>query len=177
MEQFILSQIKELVSVRKGTLLYDLPIQIENTDTYKLEYTSLDDELILILFSNFIIGLKDIKNIQEIIQENHYQSILFIVEKITSFALKEIKQYEIFTIEEISINPLQYYLVPKHEIMTLEEEKTFFKQNKTYKKNLLPKIKSSDPVMKWLGGKKGNLIRITRKSPNTIESIYYRVVI
>lgn len=177
MNSFILSQIKELVEVRKGLLLYDEPIKIDNTDTYKLEYTSNDDELILILFSNFVIGLKDIKNIQDMIQENDYQSILFIVEKITSFALKEIKEYEIFTIEEISINPLKYYLVPKHEIMSSLEEKEFFKNNKTYKKILLPKIKKSDPVIKWLGGKKGNLIRIIRKSPNTIESIYYRVVI
>jgi len=41
----------------------------------------------------------------------------------------------------------------------------------------LPKIFSTDPAIRHLNVKKGDVIKITRKSPTAGETIYYRVVI
>jgi DNA-directed RNA polymerase subunit H len=67
-------------------------------------------------------------------------------------------------------------LVPKHEILTKEEEEELLKKYKITKKQL-PRILSTDPAVKAIGAKKGDIIRITRKSPTAGETYYYRVVV
>ena len=44
-------------------------------------------------------------------------------------------------------------------------------------KDDLPKIKDSDPVVKAISAKRGNVLKITRRSQTVGESIYYRLVI
>jgi len=71
---------------------------------------------------------------------------------------------------------LKHELVPKHIILTEEEKKELLeKLNITPKQ--LPKILISDPVVKAIGAKKGDIIKIIRKSVTAGESIYYRVVV
>jgi len=41
----------------------------------------------------------------------------------------------------------------------------------------LPKIHKKDPAISHLEPKKGDIIKIERKSPTNIKSIYYRIVI
>jgi DNA-directed RNA polymerase subunit H (RpoH/RPB5) len=67
-------------------------------------------------------------------------------------------------------------LVPGHELLTDEQKKAFLEKMNISMKQL-PRIKSNDPVVKKIGGKRGDVIKITRKSPIATEYIYYRVVI
>ncbi len=70
----------------------------------------------------------------------------------------------------------KHVLVPKHEVLTEEEaEEVLKKYNIT--KSQLPKILISDPMVKKIGAKVGDIIKITRKSPTAGESIFYRVVV
>ena len=71
---------------------------------------------------------------------------------------------------------MEHELVPKHEILSKEEEEELLKKLNTTKKHL-PKILSTDPIVKALGAKKGDIIRITRKSVYAGEYYYYRVVV
>ena len=66
-------------------------------------------------------------------------------------------------------------LVPKQELMQGEEIDELLKKFNIKLKHL-PKIKSDDPVVKILGGKHGDGIKITRRAPTAGESPYYRVV-
>jgi DNA-directed RNA polymerase subunit H len=67
-------------------------------------------------------------------------------------------------------------LVPKHEILPKEEvERVLEKYNIT--KGQIPKILESDPMVKKIKAKPGDVIKITRKSKTAGESIYYRVVV
>ena len=77
-------------------------------------------------------------------------------------------------LSEIDIT--KHYLVPKHELLTEEEKQELLKK---YNIRLLdlPKIKLSDPAIKNLGAKPGDIVRIIRNSPTAGESIYYRVVV
>lgn len=74
------------------------------------------------------------------------------------------------------IDILNNELVPKHEILSKEEEEELLKKYNTTKKHL-PKILSTDPIVKLLGAKKGDIIKITRKSQLAGEYYYYRVVV
>ncbi|MHC1610923.1 MAG: DNA-directed RNA polymerase subunit H [Candidatus Methanospirareceae archaeon] len=76
--------------------------------------------------------------------------------------------------ERVSI--LEHELVPKHEIMDEDEVAELLKTYKI-KKEQLPKIKSSDPVIKEIKAEVGDVVRITRRSEIAGKSLSYRLVI
>ena len=76
--------------------------------------------------------------------------------------------------EEIDI--FRHRLVPKHEILSEEEEKKRIIESYGGNQYVFPTILSSDPAVKILEAKPGDLLRITRKSPTGYRSIYYRLV-
>jgi DNA-directed RNA polymerase subunit H len=70
---------------------------------------------------------------------------------------------------------LKHQLVPKHEIMETAQKKELLEKLGLAEKHM-PKILDSDPVIKKIEAKPGDMIRITRKSQTAGESIYYRIV-
>ena len=77
---------------------------------------------------------------------------------------------------EKEIDIFQSYLVPKHRILSEKEKEEFLAKYKV-KLTQLPRILQSDPVVKRLGAKVGDIIEIIRKIPGLPESKYYRVVV
>jgi len=75
------------------------------------------------------------------------------------------------------VNIINHELVPKHVVLTKKEKKDVIKMYGIKKLNQFPKIFKSDPVIKELEAKPGDLVKIIRKSNTAKESIYYRVVI
>ncbi|MHC1635869.1 MAG: DNA-directed RNA polymerase subunit H [Candidatus Methanospirareceae archaeon] len=71
---------------------------------------------------------------------------------------------------------LEHELVPKHEIMSEEEVKKLLDLYKINKEQL-PKIKSSDPVIKEIGARVGDVVKITRRSRTAGKFLFYRYVI
>ncbi|NPA86172.1 MAG: DNA-directed RNA polymerase subunit H [bacterium] len=70
---------------------------------------------------------------------------------------------------------LEHELVPKHVVLPREEAEQLLRQLGVSKAKL-PKISRDDPVVKELGAKPGDIIKIIRKNPFGGTSIYYRVV-
>ncbi|HIH09931.1 MAG TPA: DNA-directed RNA polymerase subunit H [Candidatus Diapherotrites archaeon] len=69
----------------------------------------------------------------------------------------------------------EHFLVPKHEIVPDEKVKEVVaKFGSTL--DSFPKIVADDPAIVEIGAKRGDLIKITRKSPTAGTSIYFRVV-
>ena len=66
--------------------------------------------------------------------------------------------------------------VPKHEIMTKKEAEEVLEKFHT-KPTEMPLIYVTDPAIKGLGVKPGDMIKITRKSATAGESTYYRYVV
>ena len=75
-----------------------------------------------------------------------------------------------------SFDVLKHVYVSKHEIMPKREADEILSRYNA-KHEQLPFIFLSDPALKELGAKPGDMIRITRKSPTAGESIYYRYVV
>ncbi|MHA1873293.1 MAG: DNA-directed RNA polymerase subunit H [Candidatus Heimdallarchaeaceae archaeon] len=71
---------------------------------------------------------------------------------------------------------IKHKLVPKHTILTEEEAKKVLQKFNILPMQL-PKIHKKDPAISHLEPKKGDIIKIERKSPTNIKSIYYRIVI
>lgn len=71
---------------------------------------------------------------------------------------------------------LEHELVPKHEIVPPEEAVELLKRL-GIEPWQLPWISADDPVIKALGAKPGDIIRIIRKSPTAGVFIAYRYVV
>jgi DNA-directed RNA polymerase subunit H len=69
----------------------------------------------------------------------------------------------------------KHFLVPKHLILTKEEEETVLKKYNVTKDEL-PKIKSSDPAIAQHKPKQGDIVKIERRSVYGDSLEYYRVV-
>ncbi|KUK45280.1 MAG: DNA-directed RNA polymerase subunit H [Methanothrix harundinacea] len=67
-------------------------------------------------------------------------------------------------------------LVPAHILLSPEESEEMLKSYGVDSAQL-PKIHVSDPVVKEIGGKVGDVVKIIRKSPTSGESVFYRLVI
>jgi DNA-directed RNA polymerase subunit H len=70
----------------------------------------------------------------------------------------------------------EHILIPKHELLNKEEKVAMLEKCRVTKKKL-PKILSTDPMVKLLGAKPGDIIRIRRDSPVAGKVIYYRLVV
>ncbi len=77
---------------------------------------------------------------------------------------------------ETTFDITTHILVPKHILLNeKEKERLFEKYNITGKE--LPKILLTDPAIKALKPKVGDVIKIERKSPTAGNTIFYRGVI
>ncbi|AEC51051.1 DNA-directed RNA polymerase subunit H [Pyrococcus sp. NA2] len=73
-------------------------------------------------------------------------------------------------------NIFDHVLVPEHRVLSEEEKEALLKKYRITPAQL-PQIKASDPVVKALGAKPGDIIEIKRKSPTAGVYYYYRVVV
>ncbi|HDO19349.1 MAG TPA: DNA-directed RNA polymerase subunit H [Thermoplasmatales archaeon] len=74
------------------------------------------------------------------------------------------------------LNILEHELVPEHIVLSKEEAKKVLEKYNV-KPEQLPKILVTDPVVKAIGAKKGDIVKIIRKSKTAKKSVAYRLVI
>lgn len=73
-------------------------------------------------------------------------------------------------------NVLEHDLVPDHTKLTEDEVQDILKKY-GITRGQLPKIKTSDVVVKQIEAKPGEVLRITRKSLTAGQAVSYRLVI
>lgn len=144
------------------------------------------DKKVYIHFHNELKGFSknDLKNIIQKItndyEDENINLILILKDKENSAITKELtkeiyKNVEVFLKKNLLFNITHHNYVPKHIILTNDEEKELLdKYNST--KSKLPKISKTDPVAKYYGMKSEQICKIIRKSPEVGEIFYYRLV-
>jgi len=78
--------------------------------------------------------------------------------------------------EKKHINIFESSIVPKHVILTADEKSELMKSLNITPKQL-PRIKEDDAAVEEIGAKKGDVLKIIRKSQSAGEYVYYRVVV
>ncbi len=67
-------------------------------------------------------------------------------------------------------------MIPKHELLTKEQsDEILTRYNATPAQ--LPFVLSTDPLVKEIGGKPGDFVKISRRSETAGASVYYRYVV
>jgi len=81
-----------------------------------------------------------------------------------------------FCIDMLVVNPLKHVLVPKHEIVPEEQHKELMASMYITAKSKFPEIKFHlDPIARCIGAVPGDIVKITRPSQSSGETIIYRV--
>lgn len=140
-----------------------------------------NDYLKIIYYLNTKFKFADLKKyIQSKDNEKVTDLIIIFKEKINSFNPKNIEEFnninlQTFVIKELLFNISKHSLVPKHEVVKDPVEISKLVEHYNLKSKLqFPIILKTDPMAKYLNVQSGELVRVTRISPSSGESMLYR---
>uniref|UniRef100_A0AC11EQ66 RNA polymerase II, I and III subunit E n=1 Tax=Ovis aries TaxID=9940 RepID=A0AC11EQ66_SHEEP len=128
------------------------------------------------------VGIKTIKVYCQRMQEENITRALIVVQQGMTPSAKQslvdmAPKYilEQFLQQELLINITEHELVPEHVVMTKEEVTELLARYKL-RENQLPRIQAGDPVARYFGIKRGQVVKIIRPSETAGRYITYRLV-
>uniref|UniRef100_A0A7N4PAI4 DNA-directed RNA polymerases I, II, and III subunit RPABC1 n=1 Tax=Sarcophilus harrisii TaxID=9305 RepID=A0A7N4PAI4_SARHA len=128
------------------------------------------------------VGIKTIKMYCQRMQEENITRALIVVQQGMTPSAKQslvdmAPKYilEQFLQQELLINITEHELVPEHVVMTKEEVTELLARYKL-RENQLPRIQAGDPVARYFGIKRGQVVKIIRPSETAGRYITYRLV-
>jgi len=125
------------------------------------------------------IGVKHMRQFaQHISKHNFHTGILVTQSSITAAALKIVpvvlpSVIETFQESDLLVNITHHELVPKHVLLSQEEKRRLLERYRL-KESQLPRIQTGDPVAKYLGLRRGQVVKIIRKSETAGRYASYR---
>ncbi len=125
------------------------------------------------------VGIVAMNQLYKVMKDKELERAIVITEGRYTHAVKQgakkkkvellLKSFPVFDIFE-------HALVPRHEVLTSKERDELLTKYKV-KPFQMPQVTSTDPAVKAIGAKPGDVLRIIRKSSTAGEHIAYRYVV
>ena len=125
------------------------------------------------------VGITSINRLQKVMTEAKVERGIIVTSGRYTHAVKQSAQkkgIELLPRTFPVFDLFEHKLVPKHEILTQKEVEQLLAEYRVQPYQL-PQIKSSDPSVKAIDAKPGDILRIIRKSPTAGTHIAYRYVV
>ncbi|KAK6463687.1 DNA-directed RNA polymerases II 24 kDa polypeptide [Scheffersomyces coipomensis] len=126
------------------------------------------------------VGIKTMRNFCIHISEKNFQTGIFIYQtSLTPSATKLIPtvspaSIEVFQESNLIVNITHHELVPKHIRLSKDEKKQLLERYRL-KESQLPRVQRDDPVASYLGLKRGEVVKIIRRSETSGRYASYRI--
>jgi len=139
---------------------------------------------IYVFFSNDVIGVQYIERIIKKLTDNDSNKAILVVNQPVNDISKNIINLinnskfniEIFQEKQLLFNITKHVFVPKHSVITESQKRDILKTYRI-KETQLPRILANDPIVRYYGLKKGQVVKITRPSETAGEYILYRLIV
>jgi DNA-directed RNA polymerase subunit H len=126
------------------------------------------------------VGIAAINDMQKIMKQEEIERGIVVTDGRYTHAVKQgakKKKIELLQKTFPAFDIFEHAIVPRHEILPEEEKKQLLEGLRVHPYQL-PQISFSDPAVKIIGAKPGDVVRIIRdKSPTAGEHIAYRYVV
>jgi len=129
------------------------------------------------------VGVKPIKTYCERMKEEGVTKAILVVRGgITPFAKQALQEmahrYKIehFKDNELIVDITEHQLVPEHQVLNDSEKKELLKRY-NLRDTQLPRIQLNDPVARYFGLSRGQVVKITRPSETAGRYVTYRVCV
>ena len=135
--------------------------------------------LIWCILDQATVGIVAMNQLYKIMKEKEIDRAIVITEGRYTHAVKtgaKKKKVELLLKSFPVFDIFEHALVPKHEILPVTERDRLLAQFKV-KPYQMPQITSTDPAVKAIGAKPGDVLKIIRKSSTAGEHIAYRYVV
>ena len=129
------------------------------------------------------VGVEPIRNISKFMQDEGFQRSILIVQSggLTPFARSALQmvedEYKIehFKESELLVDITEHELVPKHVVLKNSEKLELLARYKL-KESQLPRLRVNDPVARYFGLVRGEVVKIIRPSETAGRYVTYRIV-
>ncbi|KFA61921.1 hypothetical protein S40285_02808 [Stachybotrys chlorohalonatus IBT 40285] len=128
-------------------------------------------------------GVAQIRNFAKHTIENHYKTGIMVTHVPLSPAARKaltgvenLAKIECFLEDDLLVNITHHELVPRHVLLSREEKAALLKRYRL-KETQLPRILQKDPVARYLGLKRGQVVKIIRVSETAGRYASYRVCV
>lgn len=139
------------------------------------------DQLFVFFPEDEKVGVKPIKVYTARMQEEAVSNAILVLKvDITGYAKQAVQELsdscriEHFKEAELLVDITEHTLVPDHQVLSQNEKAELLKRYRL-KETQLPRIQPNDPVARYYGMKRSNVVKITRPSETAGRYVTYRI--
>jgi DNA-directed RNA polymerase I, II, and III subunit RPABC1 len=128
-------------------------------------------------------GIAQIKAFTDYITKNNYKAGIVVINVALSAAARKavshvesVARIECFLEDDLLVNITRHELVPRHVLLSRDEKIALLKRYRL-KETQLPRILQKDPVARYLGLRRGEVVKIIRVSETAGRYASYRLCV